>query len=78
MFHYVGRIAIKKKPYPSNGFLMYVFLEFEGVKLMAFKEYDKILRHYFGDYMQFPPENERVSHHTVDKLDLRQIGGRRA
>lgn len=73
-----GAYSYKKETLPKQWLSEYVFLEFEGVKLMAFKEYDKILRHYFGDYMQFPPENERVSHHTVDKLDLRQIGGRRA
>jgi len=27
-------------------------------------EYDKVLRIYYGDYMQLPPENERVGHHN--------------
>ena len=27
------------------------------------KNYDQILRHIYGDYMQLPPENERIAHH---------------
>lgn len=28
------------------------------------KEYDQILRHTYGDYMQLPPEKDRVGHHN--------------
>ena len=27
------------------------------------KEYDKVLRHIYGDYMKLPPEKDRVGHH---------------
>ena len=72
-----GFYDYKKETLPKQWLSEYIFLEFEGLNLMAFKEYDKILKHYFGDYMKLPPENERVNHHTADKLDLRILGGRK-
>lgn len=38
-------------------------VEFEGNLVRAPKFYDEILRFNFGDYMQFPPVEERVGHH---------------
>lgn len=40
----------------------YIDAEFEGLKVMIFKNYDEILRTTFGDYMQLPPEDKRVNH----------------
>lgn len=37
-------------------------MKFETIELNGFKNYDKILTDYFGDYMTLPPENERVTH----------------
>lgn len=45
-------------------------LEFEGIKAKAPKEFDKVLRAEFGDYMQFPPEEERVPHHYTGVVDV--------
>lgn len=73
-----GVYGYDKETIPKQWVSEYTFLEFEGLKLMAFKEYDKILKHYFGDYMKLPPENERVNKHTVDELDLRILGGRKS
>lgn len=73
-----GAYDYNRETLPKQWLSEYIFLEFEGQKLMAFKDYDKILRHYFGDYMKLPPENERICRHAVAELDLRQIGGRRA
>lgn len=38
-------------------------VEFEGLKMKALKDYDQILTNRYGDYMQLPPEEERVGHH---------------
>lgn len=39
-------------------------LEFEDIKVSAFKDYDSYLTALFGDYMTPPPENKRDSTHT--------------
>lgn len=38
-------------------------LLFEGIKYNAPQKVDEYLRHLYGDYMEFPPVDERVSHH---------------
>lgn len=40
----------------------YIDKEFEGMTVMVTKNYDNILRTTFGNYMQLPPESERVNH----------------
>lgn len=37
--------------------------EFEGKMFKIPRGYDELLRMVYGDYMQFPPESQRVSHH---------------
>lgn len=37
-------------------------LTFSGVTVQAPKEYDRLLRRQFGDYMKLPPEDKRVNH----------------
>ena len=48
---------------PSRYYFDYVDLDFEGGKFMAMAEYHKYLTDEFGDYMQFPPEDQRVPSH---------------
>lgn len=42
----------------------YVDVEFEGKKYHAPAGYDEWLRSFYGDYMQLPPVEARVSHHS--------------
>lgn len=42
----------------------FVDVEFEGKYYKAPIGYDEWLRSFYGDYMQLPPEEKRVSHHT--------------
>lgn len=52
--------------YRYNQFDNLIELEFEGKKYKAFKDYDQVLKDEFGDYMQLPPEDERVwKHHPL-------------
>ena len=37
--------------------------EFEGNTVNLPYEYDKYLKHFYGNYMQLPPEAERITHH---------------
>lgn len=41
----------------------YIDVEFEGHLFKAPKEYDVYQRAIYGDYMQLPPESERIAHH---------------
>ncbi|MBE6738522.1 MAG: LicD family protein [Ruminococcaceae bacterium] len=44
-------------------------LTFEGKSVMAPKEYKTLLTHMFGDFMELPPEEERITHN----VDLQKI-----
>ena len=55
-----GRRDIYSKEWFSDG----TELPFEGLMVSVPKSYDTYLKHLFGDYMQFPPEEQRKSHHT--------------
>ena len=39
-----------------------ILVDFEGKKYPAFKQYDDYLKYQYGDYMQLPPDDKRVSH----------------
>lgn len=40
-----------------------VLVPFEQYQFRAPKDYDAVLRHTYGDYMQLPPEKDRIGHH---------------
>lgn len=40
-----------------------VFVEFEGEQFRAPKEYKKLLKHKYGNYMELPPVEKRVATH---------------
>jgi len=48
----------------ANIFREYQEVLFENKKFMAIKRYDEYLKGLYGDYMQLPPEEKRVPHHT--------------
>lgn len=47
---------------PRKIFGEYVELDFEGRKYRAIQDYDVFLKNVYGDYMQLPPVEERVTH----------------
>lgn len=40
-----------------------IMMPFEQYQFRVPKDYDKILRHEYGDYMKLPPEKDRIGHH---------------
>ena len=51
-------------PFDSNFMSSYKDIEFENHKLMCVEDTDAILKHWYGDYMRLPPENERKLTHN--------------
>lgn len=51
---------------PTEWFLEYTTLEFEGKPYSVLTHWHDYLTRLFGDYMQLPPEEQRVSHHLYD------------
>lgn len=45
-------------------------LDFENIKVCCPDEPDKLLKHLYGEYMQLPPEKDRVSH-DIEIIRLR-------
>lgn len=49
---------------PKDWLTEYIFLPFEECEVMAVKEYDNLLRNYYGDYMKLPPIEKRCASHS--------------
>lgn len=49
-------------------------VEFEGHMFWGTKDYDRCLTYLYGDYMKLPPEEKRVGHAPVSKIDLGNEG----
>lgn len=49
--------------YPKSILEDTIDVEFEGIKFKAPRLYDMVLRQTYGDYMQLPPEKDRIAHH---------------
>lgn len=63
---FVDKITFQNKPLtrlPRRVYEEYIEMAFEGHKFMALKDYDAHLKAIYGDYMQLPPENQRIPHH---------------
>ncbi len=52
-----------KEIFPKSIFESYTTLEFEGCYFQAFEQWDYMLRQQYGDFMQLPPEDQRIYHH---------------
>lgn len=52
--------------FPKDWFKELIDIEFEGYMFKAPKDYDKILKHGYGDYMKLPPKRDRIAHHYYE------------
>lgn len=66
-YEYIGQLVFpvygSKGILPKDIFSKTIKLEFEGEKFDAPVGYDAYLKAYYGDYMQLPPIEKRVTHH---------------
>lgn len=53
----------EKDIFPRKWFDEAIMMQFEKYSFRVPKYYDEILRHVYGDYMQLPPEKDRIGHH---------------
>ena len=53
----------KKNVFEKSSFNELVLRDFEDTQFYIPKKYDELLTTRYGDYMQLPPENERIGHH---------------
>ena len=64
LFSFVGGSYGRKEIVPNNIFDNIIELEFEGKCFNATANYDELLTILYGDYMQLPPGEKRVTHHN--------------
>lgn len=55
---------LQKRPFRKTLFDNLKSYQFEDREFMGFENYDEYLKNAYGDYMQLPPEDKRVSHHS--------------
>lgn len=54
----------EKDIFPRKWFEETVMMPFDKYEFRVPKYYDEVLRHEYGDYMQLPPEKDRIGHHN--------------
>lgn len=67
---FASTINAARTYYPNDIFENRILTDFEGKRFYIFKDYDTCLKIQYGDYMQLPPENERVWTHTPQMIDF--------
>lgn len=53
----------EKDIFPKQWFEEAIMMPFDKYEFRVPKCYDEVLRHEYGDYMQLPPEKDRIGHH---------------
>ena len=59
-----------KEVFPKSWLDGTVTFTYEGMEVSLPTGYDNYLRQYYGDYMQLPPEEKRISHHQKAYFNL--------
>lgn len=60
----------EKEIFEKDWFDETIRMAFEGIEINAPIGYHQILTHLYGNYLQLPPEEKRISHHSHYFLDL--------
>ena len=67
---YVWSKIREERIFPKEWFDSYVELPFESTAIRCPIKWENYLAHQFGDYMQLPPESERMTHSNNAIVDL--------
>ncbi len=62
----------RKYGFPKTVCTDYIYAPFENEKFRIPRDYDSMLRSYYGDYMQLPPEDKRVDHHKMKVYRIKE------
>lgn len=63
-------MAIMCQRFPVSWFKNRVYMDFEGYKMPVPKDYDQYLKISYGNYMELPPQSERIARHDAVFIDL--------
>ncbi len=64
--NFINTFDSLKDTFLKKWFEPHTTLVFEGREYCVPGQYDKVLRHKYGDYMQLPPREQQVTHHSFD------------
>jgi len=45
-------------------------MKFEGTLFPILRNYDKFLKHLYGNYMKLPPKNQQIIHFDLNKIKI--------
>ena len=61
-YYYKSKHLKDRYGMPKKWFLERAEYEFEGEHFLGTKDYDAILKHFYRNYMELPPEDKRLAH----------------
>ena len=56
--------------FPTDTLTDTVMMDFEGIQARVPREYDRLLTSLYGDYMELPPESDRVPRHMTEIMSV--------
>lgn len=70
--NYGGAWGIKKETHLIEDFQDFELMDFENLNVKVPIGYDRCLRRMYGNYMELPPEEDRVAHHYSEVIDTKK------
>lgn len=70
--NYCGAWGVEKETHNKKCFEDFKIVKFENLDVKVPIGYDEMLKKTYGDYMQLPPKEKRVSHHNTEIIDTKK------
>lgn len=67
---YLGLYPFEKETVPKSYFGNGLKVKFEDTTIVVPEQYDNYLKHFYNDWHQLPPKDQREPHHTIFFQDL--------